>query len=75
MIGQERKWNDFKGREIVKGSFSESEVESLKKSLLSYISEHALTKDDFIQLCAESAKDQVSSKQMKNAWCQIAEAL
>ena len=75
IIGQTRKWNDFKGRNLLKGSFSRPEVESLKKSLLSYISEHSLSKDEFIALCSESAKDQASSKQVKNAWCQVAEAL
>lgn len=69
IIGQTRKWNDSKGRNLLKGSFSRAEVESLKKSLLSYISEHSLSKDEFITLCSESAKDQASSKQVKNAWC------
>lgn len=59
----------------MKGSFSRIEVESLKKSILSYISEHSISKEEFITLCSESAKDQVSITQAKNAWCQIAEAL
>ena len=69
MIGQSRKWNDYKGRTMLKGSFSRIEVDSLKKSILSYISEHAISKEEFIRLCSESAKDQVSSIEAKNTWC------
>lgn len=61
VIWQSRKWNDYKGRNVLKGAFSRIEVESLQKSILSYISEHSISKDEFISLCSESAKDLVSS--------------
>ncbi len=65
-----RTWGDFKEFEMKKGSFTQGEIEKVKKTLLEYAYENNLSEDALIDLITEKQK-----KGETSAWTKIAECL
>lgn len=65
-----RRWNDFKGKETKKGTFTPEEMKKIKDSICYYAYENNLEECDIINLVTEK-----QSKNTKSIWPKIAECL
>ena len=74
--GEERTWNDYKNqdRTFVKGQFTLDEINTLRNSICSYVSDKELGIEGLISLCSISKVSEMD-EDAKGAWCKIAESL
>ena len=69
----ERSWNDFKRKDLTKGSFTPQEVQTLIDSLCQYASQQPNPEEVLTMLCNKSKTE--LPKELYGAWPVIAECL